>query len=102
MAPGRHSLSCASVERKSLPCLAFERMGNYYLLGKVTVNQVMTRKERIVTKDTPLEETARIMVDNKIGGLPVLCEGKIVGKITKTDLFKIFIELVGHVRKGGV
>jgi acetoin utilization protein AcuB len=35
------------------------------------------------------------MADNKIGGLPVLSNGHVVGIITETDLFKIFLELMG-------
>jgi acetoin utilization protein AcuB len=53
-----------------------------------------------VAEDTPIEEAARIMADNKIGGLPVLREGKVVGMITETDLFKIFLEFMGAREKG--
>jgi len=41
-----------------------------YLLAKLKVEEVMTHKVLTVTEDTPLEEAARIMADNKIGGLP--------------------------------
>ncbi len=71
-----------------------------YLLSKLTVSEVMTQKVITVTEDTPLEDAARIMVDNKIGGLPVMRGGKIVGIITETDLFKIFLELLGARDKG--
>jgi acetoin utilization protein AcuB len=66
-----------------------------YLLSKITVNEVMTKKVLTVTEDTPIEEAARIMADNKIGGLPVMRNSHIVGIITETDLFKIFLELMG-------
>jgi acetoin utilization protein AcuB len=66
-----------------------------YLISKVTVKQVMTRKVITVDVDTPIEEAARIMADKKIGGLPVVRAGKIVGIITETDLFKILLELMG-------
>jgi len=71
-----------------------------YLLSKVTVKQVMTKKVMIVDEDTPIEEAARIMADNKIGGLPVMRSGKVVGIITETNLFRIFIELMGAREKG--
>lgn len=71
-----------------------------YLLSKVTVKQVMTRKVITVEEDTPIEEAARIMADKKIGGLPVLRGDKVVGIITETDLFKIFLELMGARDKG--
>lgn len=72
-----------------------------YLISKITVERVMTRDVVSVSEDTPLEEAARIMADNKIGSLPVLREGKLVGIITETDLFKIFLELLG-AREAGV
>jgi acetoin utilization protein AcuB len=52
-----------------------------------------------VNEDTPIEEAARIMADNKIGGLPVLRDGHVVGIITETDLFKIFLEFMGARQK---
>jgi len=66
-----------------------------YLLSKITVKDVMTKKVLTVSEDTPIEEAARIMADNKIGGLPVVREDRVVGIITETDLFKIFLELMG-------
>lgn len=71
-----------------------------YLLSKVTVSQVMSRQVISVAKDTPIEEAARILADNKLGGLPVLDGGNVVGIITETDLFKVFLELMGAREKG--
>lgn len=71
-----------------------------YLLGKIKIQDVMSTQVISVTEDTPIEEAARIMADNKIGGLPVLRDGQIVGMITETDLFKIFLELMGARNKG--
>ncbi|HZD55582.1 MAG TPA: CBS and ACT domain-containing protein [Anaerolineales bacterium] len=72
-----------------------------YLLSKIRVRDVMTKNVLTVTADTPIEEAARIMADNKIGGLPVMRDGHVVGIITETDLFKIFLELMG-AREPGV
>lgn len=66
-----------------------------YLISKVTVKQVMSKKVISVDFNTPIEEAARIMADKKLGGLPVMRSGKLVGIITETDLFKIFLELMG-------
>jgi acetoin utilization protein AcuB len=66
-----------------------------YLLSRVTVGQVMTRQVISVAEDTPLEEAARVMVDNKIGGVPVLREGHVSGIITETDVFKVLLEMLG-------
>jgi acetoin utilization protein AcuB len=72
-----------------------------YLLSKVTVRDVMTKNVLTVSEDTPIEEAARIMADNKIGGLPVMQGDHLAGIITETDLFKIFLELMG-AREVGV
>jgi acetoin utilization protein AcuB len=71
-----------------------------YLLSKVLVKDVMTKKVLTVSEDTPIEEAARIMSDNKIGGLPVMAGENVVGIITETDLFKIFLELLGAREMG--
>lgn len=73
----------------------------HYLLAKLTVKRVMSSPVITVTASTPLEEAARIMADNKIGGLPVTDDGKLVGIITETDIFKILLELLG-ARTAGV
>ncbi len=73
-----------------------------YLLSKIKISDVMTKKVITIVPDTPLEDAARIMADNKIGGLPVVSpEGAVVGIITETDIFKTFIEMLG-ARKPGV
>lgn len=72
-----------------------------YLLSKLTVEPIMTRDVASVTEDTPIEEAARIMADQRVGGLPVVRDGEVVGIITETDLFKIFLELMG-ARDSGV
>jgi len=72
----------------------------HYLLSKIIVKEVMTRDVITITEDTPLEDAARIMADNKIGGLPILRDGKVVGIITETDLFKILLEMLGAREHG--
>jgi acetoin utilization protein AcuB len=72
-----------------------------YLLSRVTVAQVMTKQVITVAEDTPIEEAARIMADNKIGGLPVVRDDRVTGIITETDVFKVFLELLG-ARSSGV
>ncbi len=71
-----------------------------YLLSKITVAQIMTREVITVTEDTPIEDAARIMADNKVGGLPVVRDSHVVGIITETNLFKLFLELMGARSEG--
>ena len=66
-----------------------------YMLSKITVESVMSPNVITVDVDTPIEDAARIMADNKIGGLPVTRDGKLAGIVTETDIFKLFLELMG-------
>jgi acetoin utilization protein AcuB len=72
-----------------------------YLLSKLTVDEVMTRNPITVTEDTPIEDAATLMVDQKIGALPVMRGQQLVGIVTETDLFKTFIELFS-ARESGI
>jgi acetoin utilization protein AcuB len=71
-----------------------------YLLSKLTVAKVMSTEVITVTENTPIEEAARLMADNKIGGLPVMRDGNVVGMITETDLFRVLLEMTGAREKG--
>lgn len=72
----------------------------HYLLSKLKVESVMTKHVITVTEDLPVEEAARIMADNQISGLPVMRGSVLVGIITESDIFRLFIELFGARRKG--
>jgi len=71
-----------------------------YLLGKLTLDRIMSKEVVTVTEDTPLEEAARIMADHHFSGLPVMRGKELVGMITETSLFRIFLELLGARRPG--
>jgi len=71
------------------------------LLEKITVKDIMVEKVLTVKEDTPIEEAARMMVDNQISSLPVMRGKELVGIITKSDLFRIMFEMLG-ARKPGV
>ncbi len=70
------------------------------MLYMLKVEKVLTRKVITVSEDMPLEEAARIMADSGIGGLPVMRGNTLVGIITKADLFKAFLQLLGGRRSG--
>ncbi len=70
------------------------------LVGKVKVEKIMTTEVVTVMDDTPIEEAARIMADCDVSGLPVMREGKLVGLITESDLFKILLEMFGARESG--
>jgi acetoin utilization protein AcuB len=72
-----------------------------YLLSKLKVDKVMERHVITVDEDEVVEEAARIMADKHIGCLPVMKGSLLVGLITDTDLFHVFINAFG-ARKGGI
>lgn len=82
----RHALpsGATSLEIHQLRCL----------FGEVEVQEVMTKRVVTVTPDTPVEEAARLMVEKKIGGLPVLEGERLVGIITETDLLTALVDLL--------
>jgi CBS domain-containing protein len=56
-----------------------------HLVGLITVDTVMTPDPITVTPETSIAEAARLMLEYKVGGLPVMKNGKLVGIITETD-----------------
>jgi len=66
-------------------------------LSNLTVKDVMVKQQDLVTiePDATLEEAAQLMVQNRIGCLPVLEEGIVVGIITETDLLAQLSNLLG-------
>ncbi|MEW6719138.1 MAG: CBS and ACT domain-containing protein [Thermodesulfobacteriota bacterium] len=67
----------------------------FYLLDKIKVKQIMTRRPYTVSSTTPIEEAALIIREKKIGCLPVVDNGKLVGIITETDIIDAFIDGMG-------
>jgi acetoin utilization protein AcuB len=63
-----------------------------HLLARLTVEQVMTRSVIAIDPERDAREAARIMVDHKIGALPVLEGEHLLGIITETDLLRAFVE----------
>lgn len=74
----------------------------FYLLSRIKVKDIMTRDVITVPPDFTAEETAQVLLKNKISGVPVVdSNDRIVGAITKTDLFRVLIALTG-VGVGGI
>jgi acetoin utilization protein AcuB len=71
-----------------------------YLLSKLTVEKVMEKKVITVQENEVVEEAARIMADRGIGCLPVMNGPLLVGIITDTDLFRVFINAFGARHRG--
>jgi len=71
-----------------------------YLLTKMKVSEIMEKKVITVSENEVVEEAARIMADKGIGCLPVMKGTLLVGIITDTDLFHVFINAFGARHSG--
>ncbi|WP_038057559.1 CBS domain-containing protein [Thermodesulfobacterium hydrogeniphilum] len=65
---------------------------------QLPLKEVMILNPITITPDTSIDEAAKIIYKYKIGGLPVVNQGKLVGIITITDILEAFIELMGILR----
>jgi acetoin utilization protein AcuB len=73
-----------------------------YLISRIKVQDIMTKNPVTVPHNFTVEETAVVLLENKISGVPVVDQnGGLVGIITQTDLFRVLISLTG-VGKGGI
>jgi acetoin utilization protein AcuB len=61
-----------------------------YLLAKLTVSKVMTTSVIIIGPDQEATDAARLMLEHKIGALPVLDGSRLVGILTETDVLRAF------------
>lgn len=72
----------------------------HYLLSRINIKDIMKKDPITISPNSTIEKAAIIMHDNKIGGLPVVDEGKLVGIITEQDIFEALINITG-ARKAG-
>jgi len=64
----------------------------HYLLAKLTIGEIMTREPITISVNASIREAAKMMLQHKIGGLPVMDEGKLVGIITESDIFRVLAQ----------
>jgi len=64
-----------------------------YLLANLKIEEIMTRNPVTVSSETTISEAARMMLENKIGGLPVIDETRrLAGIITESDIFRLVVQ----------
>ncbi len=72
-----------------------------YLISKIKVKDIMSKKPVTIPPDFTIEETASILLDNNISGAPVVDhDNQLIGIITQADIFKVIISLTGIAKKG--
>jgi len=73
-----------------------------YLLSELKVKKIMTRDPVAIRVTDTVERAALIMRDRKFGSLPVVDDaGTVVGIITDTDIFRLFVSITG-IDQGGI
>lgn len=72
-----------------------------YLISKIKINEIMTKKPITVPEDYTVEETAEILLKHNISGVPVIDQYRdVIGTITQNDIFRILISLTGVAKRG--
>ena len=64
-----------------------------YLSKQLKVNRVMAREVIVATEAMTLGDAARLLVQYKIGGLPVINDGMVVGMVTESDIFGVVVAM---------
>ena len=73
----------------------------FYLISKIKIKDIMSGTPITVPPDFSVEETAEILLKNKISGVPVVDnQGHVLGIITQNDLFKVLMALTGVEKRG--
>jgi len=72
-----------------------------FLISKIKVKEIMTENPVTLPFDFTVEEAAEVLLEKKISGAPVVDgKGKVIGAITKGDLFRVLIALTGVGKRG--
>jgi len=66
-----------------------------YLTSSITINQVMQKNPITCSSDTLVEEAGKLMRQHKVGCLPVLDQGRLVGLVTEDDILDFLLEITG-------
>ncbi len=79
--------------RASLTSILTNWKENREFLDSLKVSEVMTKNVITISPDASVEEAAQIMIDKKVGGLPVVKDkNKLIGLITETDVLQYFVD----------
>jgi CBS domain-containing protein len=63
----------------------------YHRVADLPIGEIMTRTVVTVTPDTPILVVARLLLDHRISGVPVVEDGRVIGMITESDLFRLIV-----------
>jgi len=89
---------CAVVSQRDLfrgallRALGYGSRAEELMLKQVAVKEAMSAEIQTTAPDTPVADAARVMIERKIGCLPVIENGKLVGIVTETDFVRLVAE----------
>lgn len=75
-----------------LRALGYGARAEEHMLRTVLVKEVMTEPVQTTAPDTPLKDAAALMLKHRVGCLPVVDQGKLVGIISESDMMRIVAE----------
>ena len=81
------------------PFVVREHWYDNFILDHIEVGSCMTPNPLTIHPDAAVGEAARLMRDHKIGGLPVVADGQLLGIVTETDLLNFLIEMLEKERE---
>lgn len=76
------------------PFVVREQWYDNFILDHIEVGSCMTPNPLTIEPTASIAEAARLMRNHKIGGLPVIADGHLLGIITETDLLDFLIEIL--------
>lgn len=68
------------------------------MVGDLSLEDLMIRDPIVVRPDDYIEYAAQLIYYHKIGGMPVVEDGKLVGIITQNDILRAFIDMMGILK----
>ena len=89
---------CAVVSQRDLfrgallRALGYGSRAEELMLRQVVVKEAMSAEIQTTAPDTPVADAARLMIERKIGCLPVIENGRLVGIVTETDFVRLVAE----------
>jgi CBS domain-containing protein len=75
--------------------LGYGQHAQQKVMGMLFIKDIMSTDPITTTPDTPLVDAARVMLERKIGCLPVLEDGRLVGILTESDFLRFVVEHAG-------
>ena len=69
-----------------------------HLLARLTVEEIMTRSVITIGPDRSARDGAQLMLEHRIGALPVVDDGHLIGIFTETDVVRAFVDMTAPAR----